>query len=98
MSSRNQFFFEIAYQDFATRLYLIIFGPNIRNKPYQNKRRMNNQTMIILLTITYYTLLQLSKHCINSAICSLLRPLCCSPRKEGINCECALLRGQNMVR
>ena len=100
MSSRNQFFFEIAYQDILieTLLYLIIFGLKMTKKPYQNTRHINNQTMIVLLTITYYTLLQLSKHCINSVVCSLLQPLCCSSRKEGINCECALLRGQNMVR
>ena len=48
-------------------------------------------------THVYCTLLLLLTHCISSAVCSLLQLLCCSPREEGINCECAFLRRENMM-
>ena len=32
-----------------------------------------------------------------SGVCFLLQPPCCSPREEGLNCKCTRLRRQNMV-
>ena len=46
---------------------------------------------------TYFTLLLLSKHWINSAVCSFLRLLGCWSYEEKINCEYVLFRRQNMV-
>ena len=46
---------------------------------------------------TYFTLLLLSKHWINSAVCSFLQLLGCWSYEEKINCEYVLFRRQNMV-
>ena len=63
-------------------------------RPYNNLKATKQMQVYFR---TYRKLLLLSKHRINSVVCSFLQLLGCWSYEEEINCEYALFRRQNMV-